>query len=331
MTETRLRTLTSVLAYGLSAAVFAMLALQNLRYGFYTLCYLAAGLSAISLGSCVYTLWVSRYQLRARGHLVALTLLHGVALTGAMSAPGNGIFWSLPILVLTYLVLPLRQALKVTLPVAALVAMLVAWQLPASESLPAIAALATLVASAGLASWHYDHMAQSAEDLAIIDPLTGAHNARFLDETLQKEISRARATTHPVSVLMMDIDHRGQISEMLGDGQMPHLYRRLAEHLFTLIRAGDTLYFLGEGRFCLILPFTPEEGARVTAERIRRSIAEAGWPQVGRMTVSIGATTHISQDSLGERLRQRATDALEEACRRGQDHVWFNADAHQVT
>lgn len=133
VTETRLRTLTSVLAYGLSAAVFAMLALQNLRYGFYTLCYLAAGLSAISLGSCVYTLWVSRYQLRARGHLVALTLLHGVALTGAMSAPGNGIFWSLPILVLTYLVLPLRQALKVTLPVAVLVAMLVAWQLPASE------------------------------------------------------------------------------------------------------------------------------------------------------------------------------------------------------
>ncbi|MCK7543901.1 GGDEF domain-containing protein [Marinobacter bryozoorum] len=330
MTETRLRTLTSALAYGLGSAVFALLALQNLRYGFYGLFYPAAGLSAISLGGCAYTLSASRYQLRAKGHLPVLLLLHGLALTGALKAGASGISWSLPVLVLTYLVLPLRRATLLTLPVAALLALVLAWQLPAGESLPAIAALWLLVASAGLASWHYDHMTQSAEDLAIIDPLTGAHNARYLDETLQKEISRAKATTHPVSILMMDIDHRDQISDMLGREQMPLLYRRLAEHLFTLIRAGDTLYFLGDGRFCLILPFTPEEGARVTGERIRRSIAEAAWPHVGRMTVSMGATTHISQDSLGERLRQRATDALEEARRRGHDHVWFSADVHQV-
>ncbi|MGM0570693.1 GGDEF domain-containing protein [Marinobacter sp.] len=330
MTETRLRTLTSALAYGLSAAVFALLALQNLRYGFYPLFYPAASLSAISLGGCAYTLAVSRYQLRARGHLPMLLALHGMALAGALLAGDNGVFWSLPVLVLAYLVLPLRQAIKLTLPFAVLLALVLGWQLPASESLPAITALTLLVATAGLASWYYDHMAQSAEDLAIIDPLTGAHNARFLDETLQKEISRAKATAHPVSVLMMDIDHRDQISDMLGREQMSLLYRRLAEHLFTLIRAGDTLYFLGEGRFCLILPFTPEEGARVTAERIRRSIAEATWPQVGRMTVSMGATTHVSQDTLGERLRQRATDALEEACRRGHDHVWFSADSRQV-
>lgn len=330
MTETRLRTLTSALAYALSAAVFALLAWQNLRYGFYSLFYPAAGLSALSVGGCAYTLSASRYQLRARGHLPLLLLLQGIALLGALRAGSSGVAWSLPILLLAFLLLPLRRAIQLTLPVAAVLALILAWQLPASQSLPAIAALALVVAGAGLASWHYDHMAQSAEDLAIIDPLTGAHNARFLDETLQKEIGRAKATTHPVSVLMMDIDHRSQVSDMLGPQQMPLLYRQLAEHLFTLIRAGDTLYFLGDGRFCLILPFTPEEGARVTAERIRRSIAEATWPQVGRMTVSIGATTHISQDTLGERLRQRAADALEEARRRGQDHVWFSADAHQV-
>ncbi|MFW5824582.1 MAG: GGDEF domain-containing protein [Marinobacter sp.] len=331
MTETRLRTQASAAAYGLSALVFAVLALQNLRYGFYPLFYLAAGLSAVSLGGCAYTLAVSSYQLRARGHLPTLVLMELLLLVMAWS--GNGaaaVFWSLPVLILAFLVLPLRSALKVTVPAAVVLAVILAWDLPAADSLPAIMAVILLMASAGLTSWHYDHMAQSAEDLAIIDPLTGAHNARFLDETLQKEISRAKATTHPVSVLMMDIDHQDQIRELLGREQMQTLYRQLAEHLFSLIRAGDTLYFLGRGRFCLILPFTPEEGARVTAERIRRSIAEASWPQVGRMTVSVGATTHISQDSLAERLRQRATDALEEACRRGHDHVWFSADPRRV-
>lgn len=33
---------------------------------------------------------------------------------------------------------------------------------------------------------------------------------------------------------------------------------------------------------------------------------------------------------LAERLRQRATDALEEAARRGHDRVWFSTDPQQV-
>ena len=327
MTETRLRTVTSSLTYGLCTLFFAMLALQNLRFGFYSLFYLSAGLSAISAGGCLYTLAVSTYQLRARGHV---PLVLSLELLTVMAVWANGTvttaFWSFPVLTLAFLVLPLRPALKVALPLAMALMVLLVFTLPLAESLPSIMAFALLVASAGLASWHYDHMAQSAEDLAIIDPVTGAHNARFLDETLQKEISRARATTHPVSILMLDIDHHEQVLEMLGADQTQSLYRLLTEHLFTLIRAGDTLYFLGNGRFCLILPFTHEEGARVTAERIRRSIAEAQWFQVGRMTVSIGATTHISQDSLAERLRQRATEALEEAGRRGHDRVWFSVD-----
>ncbi|WP_328189409.1 GGDEF domain-containing protein [Marinobacter sp. OP 3.4] len=331
MTETRLRTITSSAAYGLCALFFAILATQNLQFGFYGLFYLAAGLAAIGLGACLYTLAARNYQLRARGHaplVVALELPVLAALW--VDGPSSAALWSFPVLVLAFLVLPLRAALKVTLPVALLLMLLLAFALPLADSLPAIMAFVLLVASAGLASWHYDHMAQSAEDLAIIDSLTGAHNARFLDETLHKEISRAKATGHPVSILMMDIDHHDEVRELLGTEQTQALYRRLAEQLFTLIRAGDTLYFLGQGRFCLILPFTHEEGARVTAERIRRSIAEAQWPQVGRMTVSIGATTHSSLDTLAERLRQRATDALEEAGRRGHDRVWFAADPRRA-
>lgn len=331
MTETRLRTITSSAAYGLCAVFFALLALQNLRFGFYPLFYLAAGLSAISLGSCLYTLAVRNYQLRARGHAPLVLALELLVLASLwVDSAATAAFWSFPVFTLAFLVLPLRTALKITVPLALLLMLSLTLSLPFVNSLPTIVAFVLLLASAGLASWHYDHMAQSAEDLAIIDPLTGAHNARFLDETLHKEISRSKATNHPVSILMMDIDHHDEVRELLGAEQTQTLYRQLAEHLFTLIRAGDTLYFLGRGRFCLILPFTHEEGARVTAERIRRSIAEAQWPHVGRMTVSIGATTHISQDTLAERLRQRATDALEEAGRRGHDRVWFASDPRQA-
>ena len=331
MTETRLRTVNSALAYGLCSLFFAMLAIQNLRFGFYWLFYLSAAMGAVSLGACLYTIAVRNYQLRARGHVPLVLSLEALTLMAVWAnGTATAAFWALPVFTLAFLVLPLRAALKLTIPAALLLMALLLGTLPPAEGLPASMAFVLLIASAGLASWHYDHMAQSAEDLAIIDPVTGAHNARFLDETLQKEISRAQATTHPVSILMLDIDHHDQVQELLGTDQTQSLYRHLADHLFTLIRAGDTLYFLGQGRFCLILPFTHEEGARVTAERIRRSIAEAQWQQVGRMTVSIGATTHISQDTLAERLRQRATEALEEAGRRGHDRVWFSTDPRRA-
>src|SRR5690554_4116957 len=169
-----------------------MLAAQNLRFGFYTLFYPAAGLGAISFVGCLYTLAVNRYQLRARGHMAILLLMHIAALAGAVITVHAGTYWELPVLILTFLILPLNQALKLALPVVALFLIVLVWQLPPAASLLAIGGGVLLIASAGLANWHYDNMTQSAQSLAIIDPLTGAHNARFLDETLQKEISRAQ-------------------------------------------------------------------------------------------------------------------------------------------
>ncbi len=153
-----------------------------------------------------------------------------------------------------------------------------------------------LVAVAALYIWHYDHMAQSAEDLAITDPVTGAHNARFLDETLQKEISRAIVMSHSLSVISLAIDYAEEAEDLHGQAGMQRLLRDLTQHLFDVIRAGDTLYTLEDGEFFLILPFTPEEGVRVIAERIRRTIAEQNWPLAGKVTVSLGCTTRASGD-----------------------------------
>jgi diguanylate cyclase (GGDEF)-like protein len=167
-------------------------------------------------------------------------------------------------------------------------------------------------------------MAQSAEDLAITDPVTGAHNARFLDETLQKEISRAIATGHCLSVIDLSIDYADEVADLHGRDQVQGLFRDMTEHLFGVIRAGDTLYTLKDSEFFLILPFTPEEGVRVIAERIRRTIAEHHWPVVGKATVSLGCTTRGSGDTRTDTLRDRAHQAMEEARRRGTDSVWFS-------
>lgn len=324
MTETRLRTFASFSAYGLSALFMAALAIQNLRFGFYSLFYLAALLTAVTAAGAVYTLAVRSTQLRARWHgafAIACLLL---TLTPAMAGhAGAALYWQMPALILTALILPLRRAAALILPFALVQAALILMSKPPLPALTDILALALVASGALLTSWHYDHMAQSAEDLAITDPVTGAHNARFLNETLQKEISRSRHSGHPLSLIVLGIDHHEQIAELLEHERLHQLYRHLSDYLFGVIRAGDTLYYMGHGQFCLILPFTPEEGARVSAERIRRSIAEHQWPEVSRMTVSLGVTTFGAGDTLADALRQRASDALREAARLGPDSCWF--------
>lgn len=325
MTETRLRTWTHSVGYGLTTLFIFMLALQNLRYGFYELFYLAAGMATLTLGGLAYTFLSRRRQLSAPGHLVILAGLNSGLLAAMLTMNTTGItHWAMPLFVLNLLILPLRHALMLSLLLLAPMAILLFVKQPPADALTATSGLFIVLTVAALYIWQYDHMAQSAEDLAITDPVTGAHNARFLDETLQKEISRAITTGHSLSVINLTIDHADEATDLHGESGMQTLFCNMTQHLFEVIRAGDTLYTLNGSEFFLILPFTPEEGARVISERIRRTISETHWPLIGKATVSLGCTTRGSNDTRTDTLRKRAHQAMLEARKRGADSAWFS-------
>jgi diguanylate cyclase (GGDEF)-like protein len=329
MTETRLRTLTHCAAYTLTGLVMLMLAAQNLRYGFYTLFYLAATIGTIALAGAIYSIVVRRRQLSVKGHLflvAALDLVLAVTLVVATDAEVS--HWIFPALLLHFLVLSVRPALVLSGILLVLLTGKVFLLIPATDALLVIVGALLIFATAAIYSWHYTHMAQSAEDLAITDPATGAHNARFLDDTLQKEVSRAQATGKALSVVQVRLDHMDQAAELHGNSAVQFLMRQVTDSLFEVIRAGDTLYAIDQGDFFLVLPFTPEEGVRVIVERIRRTLSENQWQIVGRLTATLGCTTWETGDTSVEHLRSRALAALDEARRRGPDKAWFMA-GHQ--
>ncbi len=324
MTETRLRTWTHATGYTLTAAFIAALALQNLRYGFYTLFYLALAMATVLVAGLVYTIVCRRQQLSAPGHMVILALLNGGLVATAITVDTPGIsHWAMPLLVLNLLILPLKRGLILSSALLIPV-ILMAWlNNPVVEALNVSGGLLLLLAITALYVWHYDHMAQSAKDLALTDPVTGAHNPRFLDETLHQEIRRAIATGHPLSVISLDLEHAEEIRALHGTRGLQTLLRNMTGQLFEIIRAGDSLYSSDDAAFFLILPFTPEEGVRVIAERIRRIVSERDWPEVGKIAVSLGCTTRGNDDTSAEQLRLRAVEAMNEARRRGADSAWF--------
>jgi len=234
----------------------------------------------------------------------------------------------MPMVVFNLLILPLRQGLALSLALLLALGGFMLATVGLTEAMTVGAGVFALTSVAALYIWHYEHMAQSAEDLAITDPVTGAHNARFLDETLQKEISRSIVMDHCLSVITLAVDYADEMEDLHGKDSIQALLKDLTRHLFGVIRAGDTLYTLENGEFYLILPFTPEEGVRVIAERIRRTIAEESWPVVGKVTVSMGCTTRASEDKRTQDLHRRVRAALHEARKRGADSAWYSKGEH---
>ena len=52
-------------------------------------------------------------------------------------------------------------------------------------------------------------------DQALRDPLTGLHNRRYLEETLPRELKRAKRNGACLSVIMMNIDHFKTINDRI--------------------------------------------------------------------------------------------------------------------
>lgn len=324
MTETRLRTRTYGIAYLLTALFLLMLGLLNLRYGFYGLFFVALAMAVLAGSGLAYTIMNRRQQLTAQGHFIVLCTLNGAVLaTSAASQSPIISHWAMPLLALNLLILPAREGLGLSLLLLVLMTLLLMLKVGTTEALAAFGGMAMLLGTVALAVRRYNTMAQSADDLTIIDPLTGAHHVRFLDENLQQEISRAKVTGHPLSVIALDMDHADEVATLHGNDTLTALQRQIIQQLFEIIRAGDILYTLSESTLFLILPFTPEEGARVIAERIRRTIAERQWLPVESSSVSIGCATRMSADCESNALIERAHNGASQARKTGGNSVRF--------
>lgn len=322
MTETRLRTRIHCLAYGFCAAVFALLAYLNLLYGFYSFFYGALVLIILAAGGIVCARWIRQRQLQAAGHGVILAAMTLTVLVLNLKLPQLGIFWIFPLILLDLLILPLRRGLILA---ASGIVLLGLAMLINVEGLLAVAGLLSalqLGALAALFAYRYHHHVRSVGELTTTDPVTGAFNTRFFDETLRREVSRSETTGHPLSLLHLAIDYYGELEELHHGGELHPLLGRTSETLRQTIRAGDSHYYLGHGEFLLLLPFTPEEGVRVIAERIRRVIAERHWPVVESMTVSLGGVSWHVGGGRPEMLADNARTALAEARKRGHNQTY---------
>lgn len=165
---------------------------------------------------------------------------------------------------------------------------------------------------------------------AIRDPLTGLYNRRYLDETLERELSRAARDPYPVSFVMIDIDHFKHINDTYGHHAGDTILQKLAALLLSQTRIGDIVCRYGGEEILVILPnVTPEIAYQIT-ERWRISFMGSTLPLgLGntRATVSCGIAVYPDHGSVGNELIVLADKAMYQAKSAGRNLVmiWQNA------
>ncbi len=130
------------------------------------------------------------------------------------------------------------------------------------------------------------------EQLAEIDPLTGALNTRAFIERATREISRSRRHGRPLSLAYMDLDNFKAVNDTKGHAQGDEVLRKVVSTLKSRSRAQDLVARLGGDEFVILFAETDSKGASQAVENLQQTLTKAmeqeGWP----VTFSIGLLTH---------------------------------------
>ncbi|MDD3800965.1 sensor domain-containing diguanylate cyclase [Desulfuromonas thiophila] len=111
-------------------------------------------------------------------------------------------------------------------------------------------------------------------ELVITDDLTGLFNARYFDDLLTTEISRAHRFGEPLSLVFMDLDHFKWVNDRHGHLVGSRMLAEIGQLLKNRIRAVDFGARYGGDEFVLILPQTGKTGAFELVSQLRQRIRE---------------------------------------------------------
>jgi diguanylate cyclase (GGDEF)-like protein/PAS domain S-box-containing protein len=160
---------------------------------------------------------------------------------------------------------------------------------------------------------------------SIRDPLTGLFNRRYMEESLERELRRADRRGHPVSVIMLDLDHFNRFNNTFGHQSGDALLQAFGEMVRAQVRSEDIACRYGGEEFTLIMPEASMEVALRRAERLRQEVKELRIQQRGQslgvVTVSLGVAVYPEFGATAEALIRAADLALYRAKAGGRDRV----------
>ncbi|MGB3403867.1 MAG: diguanylate cyclase [Microcoleaceae cyanobacterium] len=169
---------------------------------------------------------------------------------------------------------------------------------------------------------------QQLRQLANQDSLTELANRYRFDEYLQQEWKRMARESHPLSLLLLDVDFFKKYNDTYGHLPGDLCLKKIAQIIKKNVnRPGDLVARYGGEEFAVILPNTPVTGARKVAERIQQGLKAACIEHKASLvspfvTFSCGVSSLVPDyHQSSKSLIQAADQALYHAKESGRDRI----------
>ena len=169
------------------------------------------------------------------------------------------------------------------------------------------------------------NMRETLRVQSIRDPLTGLFNRRFMEESLTRELSRAKRHTTALAIIMMDLDHFKNFNDTQGHEAGDLLLAATGGILKKSVRSEDVVCRYGGEEFLIILCGASGKDALDRAEYIRNQIKEIKLMYHGKqlpaVTASLGVAVFDEHNNTAPDILNAADKALYSAKNQGRDRV----------
>lgn len=164
---------------------------------------------------------------------------------------------------------------------------------------------------------------------ATMDALTGLNNRRQFEVRLKEEYSSANRQNTPLCAIMIDIDFFKKFNDTYGHAIGDTVLRTTANVIKEQLREYDIPSRYGGEEFCILLPQTNIDEAKIVAERLRTSVENKKIEiqtnkneQIKHISVTISVgLAQLDIKDMTDDLYMKADRALYEAKEQGRNRV----------
>ncbi|MBF0383170.1 MAG: diguanylate cyclase [Magnetococcales bacterium] len=130
----------------------------------------------------------------------------------------------------------------------------------------------------------------------LVDPMTGLHNRRFLQECANNLCSGSKRRGKQIGLLMCDLDFFKQVNDTYGHDVGDEVLKKTADILRDTVRQSDLVVRFGGEEFIIILIDVESDEVMGLAEKLRKHVEAAEFPVPGKppikKTISIGISIY---------------------------------------
>jgi diguanylate cyclase (GGDEF)-like protein/PAS domain S-box-containing protein len=199
-------------------------------------------------------------------------------------------------------------------------------QKPATErpdQMKVISQFVTTVAEAMALALANLKLRETLRNQAIRDALTGLFNRRYLEETMERELSRNKRQGTALGVIMLDLDHFKEYNDTYGHNSGDELLVALGQLIQDQVRREDIACRYGGEEFLLVMPGASTEVTLQRAQELNQAVKQlhTSSSSLKPITISAGVAIYPNNGANAKDVIRAADAALYRAKAEGRDRV----------